>query len=79
MKVRYDPVVAEEKIISLREALEDHLNGDAYERGQLESARATADNCASLLALLVDELITRNVLPAHVIEDISYKIKEILP
>lgn len=48
----------ESKNESLSEFIEEALNGDDYDRGALESARATADNVskafANLLTLLVE-------------------------
>ena len=52
----------EDKKIDLIEYIITQLDGDDYDRGTLESARATADNAGRLLAKLIDTLAANGVL-----------------
>lgn len=65
-KQYYDTVHNE----SIKMYVENELNGDDYDRGSLESARATADNATEALGRLLDVLATKELLTAKDIVDI---------
>ena len=49
---------------------ERHLNGDDYERGELEATRATADNAVKTLGKLLNILAEKELLSIKEIKEI---------
>lgn len=62
MKVKIRIRADGEKIYDLADHITNLLDGDDYDRGALESARATADNASLMLGKLIDVLATKRVL-----------------
>lgn len=58
--------------LNIAQFVGDRLNGDDYDRGQLESARKTADNATAALGRLVQLLTDRGLLNASDIAFIVY-------
>ena len=65
--------------LSASEIVEFVCDGDDYERGSVEAARAQADNCSKTLGRLVEKLFDKGVLSrSEVIEivDRAYDYKD---
>ena len=62
MKIRIKRMFEDEEVIDLIEYVKNFVNGDNYDGGIVEDARATADNVGLLLGKLIDVLVTKNIL-----------------
>jgi len=57
----------------IEELITSRLDGDGYDKGQLEAARATADNTAALLAQVCCSLVDQGILTEAGIERMLYE------
>lgn len=62
MKVKIRISADNKRIIDLIDHITNLLDGNDYDRGAVESARATADNAGLMLGKLIDILATKGVL-----------------
>lgn len=62
MEIKIKSSFGENTKIDLVEYITNQLDGDDYDRGSLESARATADNAVDLLGKLIDVLAAKTTL-----------------
>lgn len=62
MKIKIKRMFEDEQTVDLLSYVESQVDGDDYDRGALESARATANNAGLLLAKLIDVLAAKKVL-----------------
>lgn len=56
------PLYTEDQKIDLVQYIIEQLDGDDYDRGALESARATANNAGLLLGKLINVLVAKKIL-----------------
>lgn len=59
------------KVDDIKEYIERKIDGDDYERGSVESARATADNAGKVIANLVFILRKNGLLQESEINEIT--------
>jgi hypothetical protein len=61
----------------LADLIVQELRGDDYYRGELESARATADNATAALGKLVTLLVAKGVIALADVSEICYGLEDL--
>lgn len=71
MKVKIRISADDKKIYDLADHIASLLDGNDYDRGALESARATADNVGLMLGKLIDVLAAKGVLTKDDLDELD--------